>query len=127
MDEATTIRLRRYIVTATGTSYHEDTIDAVIEVLERVRLDKTRIHIRYGETQGANAGRDWMESCDTTGRVSRSWGPTKVPILLYNRRSLGGAAILANCIVRIQESKGGRVLFQHPNYHAEETQFGDSQ
>ena len=41
----------------------------------------------------------------------------KVPLLVANRRSLGGGAILTHCIVRIRESAGGRVLYQHPSYH----------
>jgi len=41
----------------------------------------------------------------------------KVPLLIANRRSLGGTAILDHCIVRIRSSAGGRVLYQHPDYH----------
>ena len=36
---------------------------------------------------------------------------------MSNTRSLGGGSILAHCIVRIRESAGGRVLYQHPDYH----------
>lgn len=30
---------------------------------------------------------------------------------------MGGGAILEHCIVRIRESAGGRILYQHPSYH----------
>jgi len=99
-----------------GTSYHTETPAAVIEVLERSRQNRTRIHVSYGDS---TTGRDWLEEWDITGYVGRSMGPVKVPLLVANRRSLGGGAMLDHCIVRIRAS-GGRVLYQHPNY-----QFGN--
>lgn len=100
-----------------GTSYDERTPDAVIRVLENARLNRTRLHVSLGETEGPNAGRDWMEEWDVIGYVSRSVGPTKVPLLIANSRSTGGGSILDWCIVRIRTSSGGRLLYSHPKYH----------
>lgn len=97
-----------------GTSYHTETPAAVIEVLERARQNRTRIHVSYGDR---TSGLDWLEEFDAHGYVGRSIGPIKVPLLVANRRSLGGGAILDHCIVRIRSSAGGRVLYQHPAYH----------
>ncbi len=97
-----------------GTSYHVETPAAVIEVLERSRQNRTRIHVSYGD---ATTGRDWLEEWDITGFVGRSMGPIRVPLLIANRRSIGGGAILDHCVVRIRSSVGGRVLYQHPAYH----------
>jgi hypothetical protein len=97
-----------------GTSFDERTPDEVIRVLENARQNRTRLHISLGDQQ---TGRDWLEEFETHGYVGRSMGPMKVPLLVSNRRSLGGGAILDHCIVRIRESAGGRVLWQHPSYH----------
>lgn len=100
-----------------GTSYDERTPDEVIRVLENARQSHQRLHISLGETEGPQAGKDWLEEWDVMGYVGRSMGPVKVPLLIANRRSLGGGAILDHCVVRIRTSAGGRVLYQHPKYH----------
>ena len=97
-----------------GTSYRNETPDEVIRVLESARQNRTRLHISLGDTA---SGRDWLEEFETHGYVGRSIGPVKVPLLVANTRSLGGGSILAHCIVRIRTSAGGRVLWQHPDYH----------
>ena len=97
-----------------GTSFDERTPDEVIRVLESARQNRTRLHISLGDTA---SGRDWLEEFETHGYVGRSIGPVKVPLLVANTRSLGGGSILAHCIVRIRTSAGGRVLWQHPDYH----------
>jgi len=60
---------------------------------------------------------------DMCGYVSRSGGQYKVPIVLYNKRAMGGAHILDHRIIKIQTSRGGKVLYQHPCYmpHSEVT------
>jgi hypothetical protein len=100
--------------TTNGTTYHEETPDEVIRVLELARQNRTRLHISLG---GQQTGRDWLEEFETHGYVGRSMGPIKVPLIVANRRSLGGGSILDHCIVRIRTSAGGRVLWQHPSYH----------
>jgi hypothetical protein len=97
-----------------GTSYHDETPDAVIRVLENARANRTRLHVSLGDT---TTGLDWLEEFETHGYVGRSIGPVKVPLLVANKRSLGGGPILTHCIVRIRRSSGGRVLYSHPKYH----------
>ncbi len=102
---------------ANATSFDARTPDEVVAVLENARLSRTRLHVSYGYTDGPNAGKDWLEENDVHGYIGRSIGPIKVPILLSNRRSTGGGAILEHCVVRVRTSAGGRILYQHPKYH----------
>jgi hypothetical protein len=96
-----------------GTYYDAHTPRAVVLILEGVRTHETRIRLYYGDRE---TGRDWNECYDVTGRVGRSTGPIKIPLLIHNRRSMGGAGILDRCIIKITTAKGGKVLYQQPNY-----------
>lgn len=100
-----------------GTSYDSDTPDAVIEVLERVRASGDRITIVYGDTETGEPWEDRPES----GYVGRSGGSLKIPILLYDRRSIGGMAVSDSRILEIRHSntKNGGVLYKHPKFVSE--------
>lgn len=100
--------MKKYQV-VNGTSYDPQTSDKVIEVLEHCRKNNIRIVLDYGDV---NTGKSWGDIYGITGRIGRSMGPTKIPILLYNRRSMGGGSILDHCIIGIKESRGGRVLYK---------------
>jgi hypothetical protein len=99
-----------------GTSYDQRTPDEVIAVLESARLNRTRLHVSLGEMDGPQAGRDWLEENDVIGYLGRSTGSIKIPLLVHNRRSLGGPGLLDHAIVRIRTAAGGRTLWQHPKY-----------
>jgi len=92
-----------------GTSYHVETSDEVIQCLEKCRQNGTRIVLDYGDTK---TGKSWGEVYDVTGRIGRSTGTSKIPILLHNRRSIGGGAILDHCIIGIVTSKGKEPLYK---------------
>ena len=98
-----------------GIYYHIETPASVVEVLEQSRQCRKRIRVYYGDKV---TGRDWLEEHDVEGCVGNSMGPLKVPLLVHNRRSHGGPAVLDRCIVKIKEAgKTGNTLFQHPSYH----------
>jgi hypothetical protein len=99
--------------TINNTSYNVNTDDMVILTLEAARRNQTRIIVDYGDVK---TGKSWHEVYDVTGRIGRSTGDIKVPILLHNKRSIGGSAILDSCIIKISESKGKKVLYKHSGY-----------
>jgi len=104
--------MKRYNV-VNGTSYDKETSETVIKVLETARNSGTRVKLHYGDTK---TGRDWNDEYDVTGYIGRSHGKVKIPLLIHNKTSTGGGAILDDCIIKIKLSKGGKVLYKHPNY-----------
>ncbi len=103
----------KLIKLANGTAYNTETKQEVIDVLEKVRQNKTRIIVDYGDVK---TGRSWNEIYNIQGYIGRSTGQIQIPLLVFNSRSLGGGALLDDCIVKIVTSKGKKVLYQHPNY-----------
>jgi len=99
-----------------GTSYDARTPDEVIAVLEKARRERVRLHVSLGYTEGPNTGLDWLEEFDSHGYIGRSTGGIKVPLLIATARSTGGGALLDHCVVRIRQSAGGQVLYQHRAY-----------
>ena len=92
-----------------GTYYHEDTPNELVLLLDRLRETQERIIIDYGNIK---TGKSWEETLDITGRVGRSNGSIKIPLLIHNKRSLGGGSLLDNCILNIKTSLGKRNLYQ---------------
>lgn len=100
-----------------GTNYDARTPDEVVVVLEKARLNRQRVHVSLGYTEGPEAGRDWLEENMVHGFIGRSTGSVRIPLIVHNRRSLGGPGLLDHCIVRIRTAAGGHLLWQHPQYH----------
>jgi hypothetical protein len=108
-----------------GTYYHDETPIQVINILEQNRQSQrqTRIRLYYGDTK---TGKCWNEEHDIMGYIGRSTGSQKIPLLINNRRSIGGSAILDHCIVRIDIArKGYKPLYIHPNFHVGEITISD--
>lgn len=99
-----------------GTTYHDETDPRVIRILEEARRTGKRICVRYGDRE---TGRDWgdMRMC---GRIGRSTGTKKIPLLISTARSLGGPGLLEHVIVQITETRNGKKhkLYEVPGYHA---------
>ena len=92
-----------------GTSYHVETSAEVIRILEIAKSNNTRIVLDYGDVK---TGESWGELYDIVGRIGRSGGSIKIPLLIHNKRSLGGGAILDHCIIGIKTSIGKVPLYE---------------
>jgi hypothetical protein len=95
-----------------GTSYQSDTSEAVANALEKVRFAHTLVRLFRGDVK---TGRSWGDDFMTCGRVSRSCGSIKIPILINNSRSTGGPGILDHCILAIMTSPNC-FLYKHPTF-----------
>ena len=94
-----------------GTTFHDETPAAVAEALERARGTGERVRFWLGDPE---TGKDWGDENDVTGLVGRSTWKVKIPLLLANKRSMGGGAILTRHIVRLMV--GGREVYRAANY-----------
>lgn len=98
-----------------GTAYHASTPDEVVTILENARRYGWRLRLWFGDVE---TGKAWDEEYDVLGTIGRSTGNIKIPLLIANKRSSGGGAILDHCLVKIQMVQGTkRVLYKHPTFH----------
>ena len=96
----------KYRILDNQTAYHADTPPRIVAILEAARLRGTRLKLHYGDVK---TGRPWGDI--ETGAIGRSTGLLNVPLCIANRRSTYGPAILDHCIVKIELSQGGLVLY----------------
>ncbi len=106
---------RRYKV-VNGTSYYIETPDFMVELLERLRHNNTRVRFYFGDMK---TGEDWGEINDIFGTIGRSGGSIKIPLLIHNARSSGGGGLLTDSIVMIRHAnkQDGGVIWKHPTYY----------
>lgn len=95
-----------------GTRYEANTPVKVSQLLEYYRrYERVRLIVHNGDIVSGAAWGDTEE-----GYIGRSCGAISIPIIIHNKRSLGGGAILDNCIVAIQLAKGKKFIYKHPNF-----------
>lgn len=105
-----------------ATWYDARTPAGVQLVLDAAMRSNHRLRIFTGDTV---TGRDWMEEYDTIGRIGRSGGAMKVP-LLVPKGDCGGPALLTHCIVRIINVTTGEEVYKHPKYHAPKMELAEA-
>lgn len=97
--------------------FDEGTDPRVEQVLRSLISSRERVRIWYGQQE---SGRVWDEEYDVLGRIGHSTGVVKIPLIVFNARSLGGPGLLTRCILRIQSTKTGWVLYQHERFEMPE-------
>lgn len=85
----------------------------LIERLERHRQSNTRLRIFYGNIE---TGEVWHEEFQIQGRIVRSTGTVKIPLLINNARSYGGGA-LSGSIVAVKISGTKTWIYKHDKLH----------
>ena len=91
--------------------------DSLMTILFNSCAYNFRIRIWYGDPE---TGRSWNEEYNTMGRIGRTTGNIKIPILVKNSRSWGGGAVLVESIIRIDDIEDKRTLWKVPNFHVED-------
>lgn len=104
-----------------GTWYDIGTCDSVIYALEYARKYNKRVHVLFCYPDEKDVPKDWeskfsakeiwLEDYDTVGRIGRSCGDIKTPILLKTSRSYGGGGLLTDRICSIIETGTRKVLY----------------
>ena len=106
--------------------FHPQTSREVCQALEKAYAARKRVRLWLGDTA---TGRAWAEENDVIGRLGRSTGTIKVPLLVADGDD-GGPALLDHCIVRIdtvtrrasrpgepRTRDVGETLYRHPSFH----------
>ena len=82
------------------------------KVLESCRTRERKVRLILGDT---STGEPWLEEHDDIGRIGRSTGSLKVPLLIEPGEH-GGCAILCACLLAIVDWESGDFLYRHTAY-----------
>jgi hypothetical protein len=102
----------------------------VQKILEDARESRHILRLFVGD---AETGRDWCEENDVIGRIGRTGGILKTPILLEPLREHGdirfadgGGAISTASILRIADVTTNEELYRAPNYQLPQLVLGET-
>lgn len=98
------------------TYFEPGTDPKAARALEACRREQSTVRLVLGDTA---SGRCWLGEYDVVGRIGRSTGALKVPLLIEPGAD-GGGAILTSCLLRLIDWKSGRDLYRHAAYRVPE-------
>lgn len=91
------------------TYFDPGTAPQAARVLEQSRQKGNTVRLILGDV---DTGRSWLEEHDVVGRIGRSTGNLKVPLLI-EPGAHGGTAIPTACLLAIVDWEGGAFLYRH--------------
>jgi hypothetical protein len=103
------------------TAYQEETPFDLLQALERLRESQATARVFLGDPK---TGLDWNEECDVVGRIGRSSGRIKIPLLVPPGDDRG-PGLLDHCIVRLVKVRGRKELYRHPGYRCRDLRIQD--
>jgi hypothetical protein len=104
----------KYARLPSGTCYHQETPDQVMRILESCMKSGEIVRVFYGDTK---SGQSWHDEFDMVGRIGRSTGSIKIP-LIVPKGECGGPGLLDHCIIRIDTRE--ETLYQHNKFRVGE-------
>lgn len=116
IEEGTAFEISMDFADGHSEDYTHTVNDKLIKVLLNCIKSKERVRVWYGDTK---TGRSWNEEYDVTGRIGRSTGDIKIPLLIYNSASWGGGALLTDALIRIDLIRTHETLWKVDNFHVE--------
>lgn len=96
-----------------GLWFNAETDPEVMRIIYNLMNNQRRVRVWFGDNE---TGKSWNEENDIMGYIGRSTGKKKIPLLVYNKRSYGGAGLTCSSIVKIVATDYNAVLYQHPNF-----------
>ena len=88
--------------------------NCLMSVLSECYRQKRRVRLWYGDRK---SGESYFEAFETTGRIGRSYGDFKIPLVIPNSRSWGGGALSIGSLIRVDDIKARKTLWKVPNYY----------
>lgn len=105
-----------------GTWFSPRTSTKVRNILEKSRHTGDVLRLFYGDNV---SGRDWLDEYGIYGRIGRSTGILKIPLMLSDGEC-GGPGICDSAIVRIIRVRDRKELYRHPAYQPHDIRVVDS-
>lgn len=94
----------------------EQEMEKVILALSNALKTRKRVRIWYGDVK---TGCSWNDEYEIIGRIGRSNGDYKEPLIIAKSNSWGGPSILTDCIIRIDDIESRRTVYKQHNFHVE--------
>lgn len=91
-----------------GITFNNETPNELCVIISNLIGNNKRYRFDYGDTE---TKKSWNQVYDIDGYIGRSTGTTKIPLLIHNKRSIGGGQILTNRILSITEIKTKKIIY----------------